>query len=97
MNKLFSAIIVSTSLIVGHINMVSAAPKIERSSSTHSAGDTVRTTSTVSTPVSRDVSIGVTSTNTFDKPGRGADGPIPGNQRGSNNSTSVGPTIIYRF
>jgi hypothetical protein len=59
-------------------------------------GDSAQSSTTVSTPVSKNVSVGVNATTTYDKPSKGADGPAPGNQVGSSTNTTVGPAIIIR-
>ena len=74
-----------------------AQTKIESTSSTTTAGSTTKTSSTVSTPVTSNVSVGVTSTTTYDQPGKGADGPIPGNQRGSSTNTTTGPSVTIKY
>ena len=41
----------------------------------------------------RSATVAPSATTTYTQPGKGADGPIPGNQRGSSTSTSYGATV----
>jgi hypothetical protein len=78
-------------------SIVCAQSKPTNSTQTTNAGDTTKVTSTASIPVSKNVDVGVTSTTTYDQPGKGPNGPIPGNKSGSSTSTTTGPSVTIKY
>ena len=58
--------------------------------STSSNSGSTSVTNSVSYPVGGGASVIGTGTTVYTQPGKGADGPIPGSQRGSSESSSIG-------
>lgn len=69
----------------------------QTTTTTTTAGDTTKVTTTTSIPVAKDVNVGVTTTTTYDLPGKGPNGPVPGSQSGSSTETTIGGSITYDF
>lgn len=58
--------------------------------STSSNSGSTSVTNSVSYPVGGGVSAVGTASSVYTQPGRGADGPVPGSQRGSSESSTIG-------
>ena len=60
-----------------------------------SAQSTIETKTGPSARISKNVSIAPQATTIYDRPGKGANGPVPGSQIGSSTSTTYGGAITF--
>lgn len=69
-----------------------------KQSQTTSTGDRARTDDSYTKQISKSgARAGVGATTTYEKPGIGADGPVPGSQTGSQSNTSAGAVLTIPF
>ncbi len=86
-------LLISMITIAGAMPAWADPPKIEVQK--HTTENSKTTTAT--TPITKDISIGVQGQTTYTKPGKGPDGPEPGNQVGSSQKSSGAIIIQKKF